>query len=134
MSTASTSPVSSQNKSSPSSWAKLPPETRQNILYLATSVNYAGSSGSTVKKIEKLPGKIATLMQVNKLMRSDMAFVIKQHKKEVWNQYDKLEIIIVKYLKDEAASSLHDMETNLTHLRNAVGVAFVIYRLTKQVS
>src|SRR5262249_10880205 len=106
MSTAPTSCVSSQNKPSPSSWVKLPLETRQNILYLATSVDCADPPDGMVKKIRKLPSKIATLMQVNKLMRSDMAFVIKQLKKEVWSLYDKLEVAVAKNLKGEGGSSL----------------------------
>jgi hypothetical protein len=134
MSTASTSCIPSQNKPSPSSWASLPLETRQIILYLATSVDYADLSDGRIKEIQELPGKIATLMQVNKLMRSDMAFVVKQHKKEVWSQYDKLEMIATKKLKDRVDYSVENIGSNLTCLRNALDVAFVIHRLTKQVS
>ena len=126
--------VFSTNKPSPSSWAKLPLETRQTILYLATSVDCADPSDDMVKKIRKLPSKIATLMQVNKLMRSDMAFVIKQLKREVWILYDKLEVVVAKNLKGEGGSSLENIGTNLTYLRNALDVAFVGHRLTKQVS
>lgn len=134
MSTASTNRISSQNKPILSSWTRLPLETRQTILYLATSVDYADLSDGIIKNMQELPGKVATLMKVNKLMRSDMAFVIRQHKKEVWIQYDRLEDVVSKKLKDGVDSSVESIGANLTYLRNAVDVAFVIHRLTKLVS
>ena len=133
MSGASTS-HSSQNELSPPTLAKLPLEIRQKILYLATSVDYVDPSDGIVKNIQQLPGKISTLMRLNKLIRSDMAFVIKQHKKEVWTQYDKLEVGATIGLRNEAASSVENIGANLTYLKNALDVAFVIHRLTKLVS
>ncbi len=133
MSAAFTNRISSQNKPSSSSWARLPLETRQTILYLATSIDYEDRSDDVIKKIQELPGKMATLMQVNKLMRSDMIFVIKQHKKEVWSHYDKLEVVVTKNLKDRVDFSVENIGANLECLRNALDVAVVIHRLTKQV-